>query len=53
VARLIEALGDPVATIGAARILRNLCTYAGEEWQLVLRGVTAGATKVRSFFPMI
>ncbi|TKV98245.1 hypothetical protein SEVIR_9G546400v4 [Setaria viridis] len=46
VARLIEALGDPVVIIGAARILRNLCTYAGEEWQLALRGVTAGATKV-------
>ncbi|KAG2554814.1 hypothetical protein PVAP13_9KG585700 [Panicum virgatum] len=46
VGRLIEALCDPVITIGAARILRNLCTYAGEEWQLALRGVTAGAIKV-------
>nr|CAB3497090.1 unnamed protein product [Digitaria exilis] len=46
VQRLVEALSDPVVTIGAARILRNLCTYAGEEWQLALRGVTAGATKV-------
>ncbi|RLN18458.1 hypothetical protein C2845_PM02G37660 [Panicum miliaceum] len=43
---LIEALSDPVITISAARILRNLCTYAGEEWQLALRGVTAGAIKV-------
>ena len=48
VGRLIEALCDPVITIGAARILRNLCTYAGEEWQLALRGVTAGAIKVIS-----
>nr|CAB3502039.1 unnamed protein product [Digitaria exilis] len=46
VQRLVEALSDPVVTIGAARILRNLCTYAGDEWQLALRGVTAGATKV-------
>ncbi|XP_062193541.1 uncharacterized protein LOC133896924 [Phragmites australis] len=47
VKRLVEALNDPAIVIGAARILRNLCTYAGEEWQqLPLRGVTAGATKV-------
>ncbi|RLN41752.1 hypothetical protein C2845_PM01G02920 [Panicum miliaceum] len=46
VGRLIEALSDPVITISAARILRNLCTYAGEEWQVALRGVTAGAIKV-------
>ncbi|KAG8095685.1 hypothetical protein GUJ93_ZPchr0013g33819 [Zizania palustris] len=46
VERLVEALSDPVVVIGAARILRNLCTYAGDEWQLPLRGVAAGATKV-------
>ncbi|WVZ55455.1 hypothetical protein U9M48_006115 [Paspalum notatum var. saurae] len=46
VERLVEALGDPVITIGAARILRNLCTYAGDELQVALRGVTACATKV-------
>ncbi|CAN6302323.1 unnamed protein product [Urochloa humidicola] len=46
VGRLVEALSDPVITIPAARLLRNLCTYGGEEWQLALRGVTAGATKV-------
>ncbi|KAL6901852.1 hypothetical protein ACP4OV_004728 [Aristida adscensionis] len=44
--RLVEALSDPAVIIGAARVLRNLCSYAGEEWQLLLRGVTAGATKV-------
>jgi hypothetical protein len=48
VERLVEALSDPVVVISAARILRNLCTYAGDEWQLTLRGVTAGATKVVS-----
>ncbi|KAG0550382.1 hypothetical protein BDA96_01G333200 [Sorghum bicolor] len=46
VERLVEALSDPIVVISAGRILRNLCTYAGEEWQLTLRGVTAGATKV-------
>uniref|UniRef100_A0A0E0K8P8 Uncharacterized protein n=1 Tax=Oryza punctata TaxID=4537 RepID=A0A0E0K8P8_ORYPU len=46
VARLVEALNDPVVIVGAARILRNLCTYAGDEWRLPLRGVAAGATKV-------
>jgi hypothetical protein len=49
VERLVEALSDPVVVISAARILRNLCTYAGDEWQLTLRGVTAGATKVVSY----
>ena len=49
VERLVEALSDPIVVISAGRILRNLCTYAGEEWQLTLRGVTAGATKVGSF----
>jgi len=49
VERLVEALSDPVVVVvSAARILRNLCTYAGDEWQLTLRGVTAGATKVVS-----
>ncbi|CAD6204359.1 unnamed protein product [Miscanthus lutarioriparius] len=46
VERLVEALSDPIVVISAARILRNLCTYAGDEWQLTLRGVTTGATKV-------
>jgi hypothetical protein len=46
VEQLVVALSDPVVIIGAARILRNLCTYVGDEWQLSLRGVTAGATKV-------
>jgi hypothetical protein len=46
---LVEALSDPIVVISAARILRNLCTYAGDEWQLTLRGVTAGATKVVSY----
>jgi hypothetical protein len=48
--RLVETLSDPVVVISAARILRNLCTYAGEEYHLTLRGVTAGATKVCSFW---
>jgi hypothetical protein len=48
VERLVEALSDPVIIIGAARILRNLCTYAGDECQLPLRGVAASATKVLS-----
>ncbi|XP_040378702.1 uncharacterized protein LOC102708230 [Oryza brachyantha] len=46
VERLVEALSDPVVVVRAARILRNLCTYAGEEWQLPLRGIIAGANKV-------
>ncbi|CAL4937617.1 unnamed protein product [Urochloa decumbens] len=46
VGTLVEALSDPVVVIPAARLLRNLCTYAGQEWHLALRGVTAGATKV-------
>ncbi|CAM0905205.1 unnamed protein product [Alopecurus aequalis] len=46
VGRLVAALNDPVVIMGAARILRNLCSYAGDEWQLPLKGVTAGATKV-------
>ncbi|KQK23688.1 hypothetical protein BRADI_1g75400v3, partial [Brachypodium distachyon] len=46
VGRLVEALNDPVAIVGAARILRNLCSYSGDEWRLPLREVTAGATKV-------
>uniref|UniRef100_A0A804LDJ9 ARM repeat superfamily protein n=1 Tax=Zea mays TaxID=4577 RepID=A0A804LDJ9_MAIZE len=45
--RLVETLSDPVVVISAARILRNLCTYAGEEYHLTLRGVTAGATKTK------
>ncbi|CAM0952945.1 unnamed protein product [Alopecurus aequalis] len=46
VGRLVAALNDPVIITGAARILGNLCCYAGDEWQLQLKGVTAGATKV-------
>jgi hypothetical protein len=46
VERLVAALNDPTVIMGAARILRNLCSYAGDEWQLPLKGVTAGATKV-------
>jgi hypothetical protein len=48
VERLVEALSDPVIIIGAARILRNLCAYVGDECQLPLRGVAASATKVLS-----
>ncbi|XP_047059024.1 uncharacterized protein LOC124665675 [Lolium rigidum] len=48
VERLVEALSDPVIIIGAARILRNLCAYVGDECQLLLRGVAASATKVLS-----
>ncbi|KAF7072868.1 hypothetical protein CFC21_077944 [Triticum aestivum] len=48
VERLVEALSDDVVVIGVARILLNLCTYAGNEWQLPLRGVTTCATKVLS-----
>ncbi|XP_051199777.1 uncharacterized protein [Lolium perenne] len=46
VGRLVAALNDPVVIIWAARILHNLCSYAGDEWQLPLKGVTIGATKV-------
>jgi hypothetical protein len=46
VGRLVAALNDPVVIVGAARILHNLCSYAGDEWQIKLKGVTAGATKV-------
>ncbi|XP_037419188.1 uncharacterized protein LOC119283955 [Triticum dicoccoides] len=44
--RLVDALKDPIVAVGAARIMRNLCSYAGDEWQIPLRGVTAGAAKV-------
>uniref|UniRef100_A0ACD5XXU6 Uncharacterized protein n=1 Tax=Avena sativa TaxID=4498 RepID=A0ACD5XXU6_AVESA len=43
---LVAAMNDPVIITGATRILRNLCSYAGDKWQLPLKGVTAGATKV-------
>uniref|UniRef100_A0ACD5Z298 Uncharacterized protein n=1 Tax=Avena sativa TaxID=4498 RepID=A0ACD5Z298_AVESA len=46
VGSLVAALNDPVVIVGAARILHNLCSYAGHECQFALRGVTAGATKV-------
>uniref|UniRef100_N1QPQ3 Uncharacterized protein n=1 Tax=Aegilops tauschii TaxID=37682 RepID=N1QPQ3_AEGTA len=44
--RLVGALKDPTIIVSAARIMRNLCSYAGDEWQIPLRGVTAGAAKV-------
>uniref|UniRef100_A0A0D9XZW8 Uncharacterized protein n=1 Tax=Leersia perrieri TaxID=77586 RepID=A0A0D9XZW8_9ORYZ len=43
VARLVDALSDEVAGVGAARILTNLCAYAGGEWFSDLHLVTAGA----------
>lgn len=43
IGRLVEALGDPVLRVHSARILRNLCLYAGEDHFSHLRGVTAGA----------
>ncbi|KAG6526117.1 uncharacterized protein LOC122047377 [Zingiber officinale] len=46
VGRLIEALGDPVLRVHSARILRNLCVYAGEDHFPHLKGVTAGAGMV-------
>ncbi|KAL5206018.1 hypothetical protein ABZP36_034227 [Zizania latifolia] len=44
--RLVEALSDDAAGVGTARILTNLCAYAGSEWFSELRGVTAGAATV-------
>ncbi|KAF7050735.1 hypothetical protein CFC21_059058 [Triticum aestivum] len=46
IGRLVDALNDPVVVVGAARIMHNLCSYSGDEWQLLLRGVTVGAAKV-------
>ncbi|KAM3231174.1 hypothetical protein ACQJBY_061374 [Aegilops geniculata] len=46
IGRLVDALNDPVVVVGAARIMHNLCSYSGDEWQLPLRGVTVGAAKV-------
>ncbi|XP_044983822.1 uncharacterized protein LOC123450803 [Hordeum vulgare subsp. vulgare] len=46
VGRLVDALKDPVVIVGAARIMRNLCSYAGDEWQIPLREVIPGAAKV-------
>ncbi|XP_052138246.1 uncharacterized protein LOC127756902 [Oryza glaberrima] len=43
VARLVDALTDDAAGIGAARILTNLCAYAGGEWFSDLHLVTSGA----------
>ncbi|XP_040385647.1 uncharacterized protein LOC121056026 [Oryza brachyantha] len=43
VARLVDALTDDAAGVGAARILTNLCAYAGGEWFSDLHLVTAGA----------
>uniref|UniRef100_A0A0E0MN41 Uncharacterized protein n=1 Tax=Oryza punctata TaxID=4537 RepID=A0A0E0MN41_ORYPU len=43
VARLVDALTDDAASIGAARILTNLCAYAGSEWFSDLHLVTSGA----------
>lgn len=43
VSRLVDALTDDAAGIGAARILTNLCAYAGGEWFSDLHLVTSGA----------
>ncbi|KAF0888209.1 hypothetical protein E2562_013664 [Oryza meyeriana var. granulata] len=43
VARLVDALTDAAAGVGAARILTNLCAYAGGEWFSDLHLVTSGA----------
>ncbi|PSR85186.1 Armadillo-type fold protein [Actinidia chinensis var. chinensis] len=39
--RLVEALEVPLLRINAARILTNLCTYAGVDCFMELRGVTS------------
>ncbi|KAJ4954395.1 hypothetical protein NE237_011178 [Protea cynaroides] len=44
--KLVEALEDPVLRINSARILRNLCTYAGEDCFVELKGVSAAAPTV-------
>ncbi|KAF7045840.1 hypothetical protein CFC21_054904 [Triticum aestivum] len=43
---LVDALNDPLVVVGAARIMHNLCSYSGDEWQLPLRRVTVSAAKV-------
>ncbi|WOL03460.1 hypothetical protein Cni_G12180 [Canna indica] len=46
VERLVAALNDPVLRVNSARILRNLCRYAGDDYFFLLRGVTAGIRTV-------
>uniref|UniRef100_A0A7N0U9K3 ARM repeat superfamily protein n=1 Tax=Kalanchoe fedtschenkoi TaxID=63787 RepID=A0A7N0U9K3_KALFE len=43
---LVKALQVPLLRISAARILRNLCVYAGKESYNSLRGITAAAPTV-------
>ncbi|KAK9084031.1 hypothetical protein Scep_030502 [Stephania cephalantha] len=45
-AKLVEGLQHPDLLINAARILRNLCTYAGTDHFIELREVTAAAHTV-------
>ncbi|KAI4364403.1 hypothetical protein MLD38_020499 [Melastoma candidum] len=44
--RLVEALRYPLLRINAARILRNLCEYAGEDSYYQLKEITVAATPV-------
>ncbi|KAJ4955719.1 hypothetical protein NE237_012502 [Protea cynaroides] len=44
--KLVGALEDPVLRINSARILRNVCTYAGQDCFVRLKGVSAGAPRV-------
>ncbi|XP_041000994.1 uncharacterized protein LOC121246779 [Juglans microcarpa x Juglans regia] len=44
--RLVGALEIPLLRVNAARILRNLCTYSGDEVFNHLKGVTAAASTV-------
>ncbi|KAJ4954751.1 hypothetical protein NE237_011534 [Protea cynaroides] len=46
VKKLVTALKDPVLRINSARILRNLCTYSGQESLEKLKGVSAAAPTV-------
>ncbi|KAF4358715.1 hypothetical protein F8388_013679 [Cannabis sativa] len=44
--RLVQALELPLLRVNAARILRNLCTYSGENSFKQLKGITAAAPTV-------
>ncbi|XP_022722807.1 uncharacterized protein LOC111279978 [Durio zibethinus] len=44
--RLVKALEVPLLRVNAARILRNLCTYSGEECFYQLKGAIAAAPTV-------
>lgn len=46
--KLVAALEVPLLCINAARILRNLCTYSGEDCFEKLRGVNVAAPTVSS-----